>query len=158
MKSLAFVLDGEFKRVAKAEGISMEQLVSEVSKLTGYTPRQIYNFRSGKWDLPTSLVPILCKRFNSHALLNLLQDEINEQPIEISDTDDIPQLSIETLGEICAHHYNLLDIVNGRRSLDRNTLVEMEESTERIVQRERALFRQLEREYDRQQELKRRQA
>ncbi|HYP29386.1 MAG TPA: hypothetical protein VE262_21930 [Blastocatellia bacterium] len=158
MKSLALLLDSEFHRVAKAEDISMEQLVSEVSILTEYTTRQIYNFRSGKWDIPSSILPVLCKRFNSLVLLNLLEDEIKEQPVVISDTDDIPQLSIETLGEICTHHYNLLDIINGGRDLDRNTLVEIEEKTERIVQRERALFRLLERAYERQQELKRGQA
>src|SRR3989442_134915 len=72
--SLARALDDEFKRVARIEDIPMQALIEEIAALTGCSVRQLYNYRSGKWPLPSSLIAPLCERFKSRLLFELLSE------------------------------------------------------------------------------------
>lgn len=84
--SLARALDDEFKRIARLEDVPMLDLVTQVAGSLGCSERQLYNYRSGKWPLPSSFLPALCQRFNSTLLLDVLHTAI---PIEISPTIDV---------------------------------------------------------------------
>jgi transcriptional regulator with XRE-family HTH domain len=90
--NVAPTLDAEFKRVAKQEGISMESLVNEVALLAECSARQLYNYRSGKWSLPSDLYPALCKRFGSRALLHALEADCEETPEEVPESFELTQL------------------------------------------------------------------
>lgn len=69
---IAKTLDSELRRVAKAEGQLMDELIEEVAGLLGVAPRAVYNYRSGKWLLPAATLPVLCSRFNSSVLVDIL--------------------------------------------------------------------------------------
>ncbi|MET0626749.1 MAG: hypothetical protein ABW250_27700 [Pyrinomonadaceae bacterium] len=97
-------LDTEFKRLAKEEDKAMDELVEEIARLVNKSSRQIYNFRCGKWDVPASLIPILCKRFRSLALLNALADECRETQIEVPETYELTCLVSKTVRDDL-HHY-----------------------------------------------------
>src|SRR5438270_647575 len=108
MQRVSRALDGEFKRVAKAEGKTREEFVSEIAKLTKKSERQIYNFRSGKWPIPDCLYPILCNRFGSRALANALLDECGETPIAVPDSYDLTKLTSQTVREDLAYYEEFL--------------------------------------------------
>lgn len=157
-QSLVRALDAEFRRVAKEEDITMERLIEEVSDLTGYSPRQLYNFRSGKWPVPSDIFPNLCRRFKSRHLFDLLRKEMDEAGIEAlaPETCDIKTLAIEYLKEVTDHHYRIISAV--KEGLDKQTLNELDEATERIVRQERILFFTIEAEYERARHGERKQA
>src|ERR1700754_5050566 len=81
--NIARTLDDEFKRVAKHDDLTMEELVDQVSEMSGYTHRQLYNFRSGKWPLPAAIIPLLCQRFGSRILMQALAAECERTPISV---------------------------------------------------------------------------
>ena len=154
-QSLARALDAEFRRVAKDEDITMEQLVQEVADLTNYTPRQIYNFRSGKWPIPAPLIPMLCKRFGSRLLINVLDEELKEVP-PVPLNCSIEELALNTMREVMNYHLEVITAV--KEGLDRIKLNEFNEKTDQIIRRERCLLIALEAEYERVRHGERKQA
>jgi hypothetical protein len=130
--NLPHTIDREFKRVAKAEGISMEALVAEVALLTKKSERQIYNFRSGKWELPPSLFPVLCNRFRSRAILDALIDECEATPVDLPESFDLTKLISQTVREDLRHYEQFIDAYEDG-AIDAQELAALKESGERVV-------------------------
>lgn len=155
---LAQTLDDEFKRVARDEDLPMEQLVDETAALTGLSPRQLYNYRSGKWPIPARIIPILSRRFQSTALLTVLRGQTNETcnlRIANCDSKNIGERALDLLRLTVNHHSSLLNRIDASE-FDANDLHKLEETTERIVQGERELYACAEIEYERRQAERRR--
>lgn len=152
MAPLSQVLADEFRRVAREEKIEMQDLVDQVATLTGYSARQLYNYRSGKWPIPADLIPTLCKRFKSAALLRAMSDAV-EAAVELPADRDLFDMSMEVLKEAS----DLLFAVasSSRAGFDQQVLNELDEATERLVRRERMLLALLSRQYETSQERKR---
>lgn len=165
MKSLALALDEEFKRVAKNEDVPMGDLVAGVAELLGCTDRMIYNYRSGKWPLPSSYVPVLCKRFKSTLLFNVLAAAVTEadqaSPIiddadlnEISVRDQAKNLLIASLG-----HFSLIeDALKKAGGVTKNDVLEIEESSQRMALKFRYVLALVDALYESHAALRRRQA
>ena len=153
------ILDDEFKRVAQQEDIPMSDLVGQVAELCSVSPRHLYNYRAGKWNIPASLIPIFCRRFQSTALLVALKGAIADGAISIPPSalrtshsaPAVQQLSIELLREMVNHHSKLTGAF-GSSELNRADLTRLEEETERLINRERHLFAMVESEFDRRQD------
>lgn len=82
----------ELHRTATIEEKTMDELCAQIAELCGLKPnqhRQLYNWRSGKWPLPSNVIPILCRRFRSLALLHALEDECNDVAIDVPDGYDL---------------------------------------------------------------------
>ena len=164
MKPIAIALDTELRRVAREEDIQLEVLVSEVASLIDKTPRMLYNYRSGKWLLPSELIPVLCERFKSHVLFHALNDEVkaiadkvNNTPIELPENIEFSQLSIKYLKQVCDHHYAIIEALESE-DFDLNLLDQLSEQTERVIQNERHLITLVEKKYEQQIGRKRKQA
>ncbi|OLE52650.1 MAG: hypothetical protein AUG51_16905 [Acidobacteria bacterium 13_1_20CM_3_53_8] len=125
-------LDEEFKRVTKVEGVTMEALVNEIAGLTGYTARHIYNFRSGKWKLDPDLIPLLCKRFRSRTLLNVLIVECQDVRIEVPDGFDLTRLVSQTVREDLEYYQQFLADFESN-GIDETELAHLRELVERVV-------------------------
>ena len=138
--NLPHTLDGEFRRVAKAENISMEVLVSEASRLSECSPRQMYNYRSGKWLLPAQLIPVLCKRFRSRALLDALIDKCRHSPVEVPDSYDLTRLISQVVRQDLKHYERCLDAFESDGGIDRLELQEISDATERVIQNARQVL------------------
>lgn len=83
-------LTAELKRIAATENKAMDELCEEVAPLVGLKKsRQLYNWRSGKWPIPSNVIPALCRRFKSRALLNALADECADVVIDVPDGYDL---------------------------------------------------------------------
>lgn len=86
-------LDAEMKRIAKQEDDrSMEELTEEIAQLVNRRPREIYNWRSGKWSPATQLIPILCRRFGSVALAQAVMAECTDVTVIVPEGADIPRM------------------------------------------------------------------
>ncbi|MBA3241990.1 MAG: hypothetical protein H0T60_12255 [Acidobacteria bacterium] len=131
--NLPHTLDSEFKRVAKVEGKSMERLVNEVAALTGKSPRQLYNFRSGKWDIPAGLFPVLCRRFGSLTLADALREECCEETeVEVPEAYDLTYLVTKTVRDDL-HHYEKFLAAFEDGVVSEREMVELRASGERVI-------------------------
>lgn len=131
--NLALVLDDEFQRVAKAENLSMEDLVAEVALLVGCSTRQLYNYRSGKWALPGEMIPALCKRFGSLALLHSLAGGCAETTIEIPEQFELSRLVAHTVRDDMRYYGRFLDAFEDG-VIEKGELEELLIAGERIIQ------------------------
>lgn len=85
----------ELKRIAEIEETTMDALCEEVAQLVGLRGkeyRQLYNWRSAKWPLPSNVIPTLCRRFKSLALLHALETECRDVVIDVPEGADLPRL------------------------------------------------------------------
>jgi len=90
----------ELKRIALLEDKTMDVLCDEIANLVGLKGRehrQLYNWRSGRWALPSNVIPTLCRRFKSLALLNALKDECSDVAIEVPDGYDLTREVSQTI-------------------------------------------------------------
>jgi hypothetical protein len=101
-------LEAEFKRLAKKEQKPMEELVEEIARLVKKSVRQVYNWRSGKWDVPSQLVPVLCRRFGSLALIHALEDECRDIEAEMPEAFDLARLTSQTIREDLLHYERVM--------------------------------------------------
>ncbi len=137
---LHLTLDDEFKRIAKQESLSMEALVDEVSRLAGCSTRQMYNYRSGKWLLPAQLIPALCKRFRSRALLDALIDECRATRIDVPDSYDLTRLISQVVRQDLKHYERCIDAFESDGGIDGLELEEITDATERVIQNARQIL------------------
>jgi hypothetical protein len=130
--SLAQTLTEEFKRVAGAEDIKLEDLTQEVASATNYTTRQIYNFRTGKWPLPSELIPYFCMRFKSRTLLNSLIAICDRAPVDVPETYDIAKLSLDAVRSTLKHYDNFLQAFDDRK-ITKQEFEALNESADKVV-------------------------
>ena len=131
--NLALTLDDEFKRVAKAEQISMDELVAECARLVDCSTRQLYNYRSGKWLLPGEMIPALCKRFKSLSLLHALAEGCQETTVEIPEQFELSRLVSQTVREDLKHYEQFLAAFEDG-VIEKVELEELRVSGQRVVQ------------------------
>jgi len=132
-KKMARTLDQEFVRVAKLEDRPLAELVGQVAQDTGYSTRQLYNFREGRTELPASLLPYLCARFGSGALVDLLLAECTPQVIEVPELFDLARLTSGAVKDTLKHYERYLDAFESN-GVDAGELEELEQSGERVIQ------------------------
>lgn len=77
------VFSSEIERVAGDEGIPVGELVGEIAELLGKDSRMIYHWRTGRYELPASAIPVLCRRFDSEELVFAVLSETRRQAEEI---------------------------------------------------------------------------
>lgn len=82
----SLTLENEIKRIAAEREESIEETINKLSHLSGITVRQIYNYRNGKTDIPSGLIPVFCRQFGSNALAMAILKQCEPTP-EIEDFD-----------------------------------------------------------------------
>ena len=131
--NLPNVLDREFVRVAKSEGIPVDDLMEEVAALSHLKIRQLYNYRSGKQVIPATLIPIFCKRFKSRALLHALEAACNETLEVVPDGYDVTRLVTQTVRDTLNHYEKYLDAFEDG-VITKQELDELMSSGDRVAQ------------------------
>jgi hypothetical protein len=153
--NLARVLDREFKRVATAEQISMEDLVNEAAALTDCSTRQLYNYRSGKWSLPGEMIPKLCKRFRSRALLDELAAGCAETSVNVPEAYELTRLVSQTVRADMSHFEKFLDAFEDG-VIESHEMEKLRESGARVIEDVRRFEAIAEADFNRRQSLPRR--
>lgn len=151
---IASVLDSEIRRVAKAEDISIREVVEDVAGILGYKDtRQIYNFRTGKWPLPAAAIPLLCHRFKSRALLHALIAECEREPVEVPDQFELGRLTTTAVRDVMSHYTELLNAFDSDGGIDRRELSSLRTSTERVCETLWAFYEIAAADYERRREV-----
>jgi len=129
---LARVLNEEFRRVARREEVSMDELVSEVARLTGCSVRQVYNYRTGKWPFEPALIPIFCQRFRSRTLLEALISECTEAKVEVPELFDLARMVSTTVRQDLEFYEKFLEVFESD-GIQPHELPRLRELMERVV-------------------------
>lgn len=95
------VFSREIERVAGEEGIPVGELVGEIAELLGKDVRTIYHWRTGRYELPASAIPGLCRRFDSEELAFAILAETRRQSEEI-DRETFVEVATVILTETAA--------------------------------------------------------
>lgn len=106
------------------------------------------NYRNGKWPFPPDKISVLCKRFGSYTLANVINNETRAEEISPLDASDIGEKMTEALRQVCEHHTKLMDAFKRPGGIDKATLDLLDESLQDIIHRERHLFSLAEHEYE----------
>lgn len=125
-------INSEFRRVQQDEGVSMEDLVADVARLTGKKERQIYNYRSGKWSLPADLLPVLCRRFGSLALIDALRDECRDTQVAVPAGFELTRLVSGTLRQDLSLYEKFISAFESD-GIQPRELRELRELAERLI-------------------------
>jgi hypothetical protein len=132
--SIGRAFTAELKRIAELEDKTMEQLCTEIATLVGLKGkehRQLYNWRAGKWPLPSNLIPTLCRRFKSRALLYALEAECTEVVVDVPTPADITRLVSHSMRQdltLCEQFLNAYES-NGIQPRELRSLRETAERT-----------------------------
>ncbi|HQZ81625.1 MAG TPA: hypothetical protein PLR83_00265 [Pyrinomonadaceae bacterium] len=86
---VALTFDAEIKRLAVEKGLEIGTVMTKLAGFTGLDERQLYNYRSGKTDIPSLLIPVFCKQFESNALAMAIVSLCDVTPIETDDGFDV---------------------------------------------------------------------
>lgn len=117
------VFSREIERVAAEEGIPVGELVGEIAELLGKDARTIYHWRTGRYELPASAIPSLCRRFDSEELAFAVLAETRREAEEI-DRETFVEVASVILSQAAALTGTLMEIA---RSLpDIRTVRELE--------------------------------
>jgi transcriptional regulator with XRE-family HTH domain len=91
------ILTEELKRAAQAEGVTMEEAMEALSDATGYSVRQIYNWRGGSQPIPAAALPALCQRFGSRSLLDAVTDACAGTRVDVPELFDLDRLCAQVI-------------------------------------------------------------
>ena len=104
-QSLTF--ESEIKRVAGERDEAIERTVSKLAELSNVGERQIYNYRNGKTDIPSGLIPVFCRHFGSNALAMSVLAQC--EPCADMDAFDLVQLANESCRATLTAHNRFLE-------------------------------------------------
>lgn len=97
---VALTFDAEIKRMSIEKGLEIGKVMTKLAGFTGLDERQLYNYRSGKTDIPSLLIPIFCKQFESNALAMSVIGLCDDANFEEADAFDLVKLCSSTLRDI----------------------------------------------------------
>lgn len=103
----SLTLESEIKRIAADRGESIELTIDRLSEFSGVTVRQIYNYRSGKCDIPSGMIPIFCNEFGSNALVMAILKQC--KPSEEVESFDIVKLANQSARNTLQTHDRFLE-------------------------------------------------
>ncbi len=103
----SLTLECEIKRIAAERGESIDQTIKHLADLSGLSERHIYNYRTGKTDIPAGLTVVFCNHFGSNALAMA----IVQQCCQTADCDgfDIVRLANKSARHTLAAHERFLE-------------------------------------------------
>ena len=87
---LAMTFEAEIKRVSGESGASIADVMRELASVSGVSENHLYNYRSGKTDIPGSLIRVFGSIFRSNALASVLM--VDEIEFEDDDAYDIARM------------------------------------------------------------------
>lgn len=122
----SLTLENEIIRVAKEKQIPVADVLSHLAKFSQITERQIYNYRAGKTDIPSSLVPVFCNYFQSKALAMSILIQCNDK--EEIDNFEIVKIANDSCRQTLNFHNKFLEAFEDG-TIDGYEYIELKKST-----------------------------
>lgn len=154
--NLHLILTGELVRTARDEGVTMDDAMEAAADATGYSVRQIYNWRGGSQPIPAQAIPALCRRFNSRALLDALVDECAGVVVEVPDLYELDRLAAQTIRADMVTVEKFLGAFEDGK-ITRGELTDLEAAMTHLINNARMLYAIAEADYQRRQSVQGRQ-
>jgi hypothetical protein len=129
---IALTFEAEVKRMAAEKGLSMEQTMSKLAGFTGLDERQLYNYRSGKCDIPCLLIPVFCKQFESNALAMALIGMCDDANFDADDAFDLARFCAGIVQDMLKGGVAFMDMLEDNR-LDGREIVRIKNVRAKLV-------------------------
>lgn len=104
---LALTLTNEIKRVAEQRGEEIGTVIKHLARFTNLTERQIYNYRTGKTQIPENLILTFCLQFRSTALATAWL--LEKDAIDLLDSYDLIRLAGTSARNVLKTHDSFLE-------------------------------------------------
>ncbi len=106
----SLTLSSEIRRVSEETNMPVNAVIKSLAKNCGVSERQIYNYRSGKTDIPIAVVSACCKRFKSSSLALSVLDQC--EGMELPEAFDIVRLANRSARATLEAHCEFLQAFN----------------------------------------------
>lgn len=105
---LALTFEAEIKRIVAESGSDVANVMTNLSEITGISESQLYNYRSGKTDMPGSLIRVFCSVFKSNVLADVVR--CDELEFELEGELDIAQLCNRNVRSMLEGGQDFIDV------------------------------------------------
>lgn len=129
---LALAFETEIKRIAAENSSDIADVMRELSDAVGISESQLYNYRSGRTDIPGSTIRLFCSIFKSNALSDVTRcDEIE---LELASGLDVAQMCNRHVRSMLEGGEHFIDaFADGR--IDGHEEIKLEKAVAQIHQR-----------------------
>lgn len=132
LSPVAMTFEAEIKRTAIEKGLEIGEVIAKLAKLADVAERQLYNYRSGKTDIPAMLIPQFCKQFGSNALAMAIVTMCNGTEFEERDAFDLAKFASQSVQDTLKGHDEFLDAFDDG-TIDGHELAKLSHSTAKII-------------------------
>ncbi len=129
---VALTFYAEIKRLAVDKGIEIGKVMTKLAGFTGLDERQLYNYRTGKTDIPSLLIPVFCKQFESNALAMAVVAMCEPGDTDERDAFDLTKFCSGTIRNMLKGGEEFLDAFDDGR-IDGHELIKLKNTRARIV-------------------------
>jgi hypothetical protein len=129
---LALTFDAEIKRISIEKGKPIGEILELLAERSGISWQQLYNYRSGKTDIPASLIPVLCKHIGSNALAMSLVGLCETGDWDPQDAFDLADFCAGTTRDMLAGMQTFIDAARDGE-IDGHELLKIKNVTASIV-------------------------
>jgi len=129
---MALTFNAEIKRLAIEKGIEIGKVMTKLAEFAGLDERHLYNYRSGKTDIPSMLIPVFCKQFQSNALAMTLVGLCDVGDFEDRDNFDLSNFCADTVSNMLAGGQTFINAARDGR-IDGHELIEIKNTSARII-------------------------
>lgn len=129
---VALTFEAEIKRISIEKDLTIGQVMTKLAGFANVDVRQLYNYRSGKTDIPSLLIPKFCKQFHSNALAMAIVSMCNKTEFEERDEFDLTRFCSKTLRDQLQHGDDFLEAFDDG-TIDGHELTKLSLSTTKII-------------------------
>lgn len=105
---LAHTFEAEIKRVVDESGSDVAGVMRRLSEVSGISENHLYNYRSGKTDIPGSHIRTFCSIFRSNALAEVVR--VDEIEFEVEGELDFAQICNSHVRSMLEGGQDFLDV------------------------------------------------
>jgi hypothetical protein len=129
---VALTFDAEIKRISVEQDKPIGDVIKLLAERSGISWQQLYNYRSGKTDIPASLIPVLCKQFGSNSLAMAVVGMCEAGDWDPQDAFDLADFVAGTTSEMLGGVRTFIDAARDGQ-IDGHELLKVKNVTAAIV-------------------------
>lgn len=145
---VALTLENEIIRIALEKGLEIGVVTARLSNAVGVSERHIYDYRNGKTDIPSMLIPKFCREFGSNALAMSVVTLCNETEFDERDAFDLGRFASQSIRNVLQSGDDFLEAFDDG-VIDGFELSKLSRSTARIIRDANRLLEVAQVEYQR---------
>jgi hypothetical protein len=129
---VALTFSAEIKRMSVEKGLPIGEVFKKLARFSGVSETHLYNYRSGKTDIPALLIPVFCKQFESNALAMAVVGLCDVGDFDAGDAMDLINFTASAVKDILAGYATVVEAFKDGH-IDGHELLEIKNSMAAIV-------------------------